>query len=103
MSTIEVKINNMNVDWQGEGQSGVEIEGSVHIDNKKGMNFSFHKDRLSILPLKESKVVPEISKSIQNTIRSLLVAFTAAAGHKNRFEVYIEDDDCVNSNCALED
>lgn len=103
MPTIDVRISNMLVDWQSNEQSGVKIEGSVHIDNKKGMNFSFHKDRLSILPLTGSKVVPEVTKGIKTTIRNLLAAYTAAAGHEGQFEVYIEDDECVKSDCALEE
>jgi len=102
MSTIGVRINNMFVDWQGEEQSGVKIEGSVHIDNKKGMNFSFHKDRLNILPLTGSKVVPEVTKSTKTTIRNLLSAYTAAAGHEGQFEVCI-DDEREDSDCALEE
>jgi hypothetical protein len=103
MSTIGVRINSMSVDWQGKEQSGVKIEGSVHIDNKKGMNFSFHKDRLNILPLVEDKVVPELTKSTRTTIRNLLSAYTAAANHEGQFEVDMDDDEYTNSECALEE
>ncbi len=103
MSTIGVRIDNMKVDWKNNDQSGVKIEGSVHIDNKKGMNFSFHKDRLSILPLTGSKIVPEVTKGTKTTIRNLLAAYTAAASHESQFEVHVEDDECDNLDCKLEE
>jgi len=103
MSTIGVKVSNMCIDWQEEKQSGVKIEGSVHINNKKGLNFSFHRDRLSLLPLTGSKVVPELTKGTKTTIRNLLTAYTAAASHDGQFEVHTEDDECDTSGCALEE
>ncbi len=103
MPTIGVKINSMCVDWQAEEQSDIKIEGSVHIDNKKGMNFSFHKDRLSILPLTGNKTIPEITRNTKTIIRNLLTVYTAAANNEGQFQVHTEDDECCGTDCDLEE
>ena len=105
MSTIGVKISNTCTDWQNGEQSIVQIKGNIQVDNKKEMKFLFYKDRLSIStsPPTTSKVSPELTKSIKTVIRGLLTAYMAAAEHKGRFEVHIENNECERHNCALEE
>jgi len=103
MSTINIKINTMSMDWCEERKIGTKIEGIIHINNKKSMNFYFHKNRLNLLPSEGNKIVPEITNEIKVVIKNLLVTYIAGTAHRDQFEIYTVENEYEPVDCSLEE
>jgi len=105
MSYIEIRIKDIKVKLDGAKHTPTtQILGIISVDVKKQLEFSFNDNNiLSILPLKDRTLVPEITKEVKDNIGNTLKAYLAGYNRLMDIQLTVENECNCPVGCELED